>query len=53
MKNLVINWHITEACNYHCKFCFAKWNHKNEIWENFDNAKWTDTIKVQCLNCRK
>ena len=39
MKNLVVNWHITEKCNYHCKFCFAKWNRQNEIWDNLDNAK--------------
>jgi len=28
MKNqeLTINWHITEACNYSCHYCFAKWN---------------------------
>lgn len=25
-KELVINWHITEACNYNCDYCFAKWN---------------------------
>ena len=39
MKNLVVNWHITEICNYHCKFCFAKWNHQHEIWKEFKNAK--------------
>ena len=39
MENLVVNWHITEKCNYHCKFCFAKWNHQDEIWDNFDNVK--------------
>jgi len=39
MENLVVNWHITEKCNYHCKFCFAKWNNQDEIWDNFDNAK--------------
>jgi radical S-adenosyl methionine domain-containing protein 2 len=22
---LVINWHITEACNYSCKYCYAHW----------------------------
>ncbi|MYM92328.1 radical SAM protein [Rugamonas sp. FT81W] len=22
---LVINWHITEACNYGCHYCYAKW----------------------------
>lgn len=24
-KQLVINWHITEACNYSCQYCYAKW----------------------------
>jgi len=23
---LVLNWHITEACNYRCHYCYAKWN---------------------------
>lgn len=27
---LVINWHITEACNYKCFYCFAKWKNKNQ-----------------------
>lgn len=22
---LVLNWHITEACNYSCQYCYAKW----------------------------
>ena len=39
MDNLVVNWHITEKCNYQCKFCFAKWNNQNEIWDSFDKAK--------------
>ena len=24
-KQIVVNWHITEACNYGCDFCYAKW----------------------------
>lgn len=24
-KQLVINWHITEVCNYSCEYCYAKW----------------------------
>ena len=24
--SLVINWHLTEACNYHCRYCYATWN---------------------------
>lgn len=23
---LVVNYHITEACNFKCSYCFAKWN---------------------------
>lgn len=30
MKEFVINWHITEACNYTCHFCFAHWQKKDK-----------------------
>ncbi|MUJ21019.1 viperin family antiviral radical SAM protein [Aliivibrio fischeri] len=30
-KELVINWHLTEVCNYDCKYCFAKWGRPNEL----------------------
>lgn len=34
-NELVVNWHITEACNYKCYYCFAKWGRqKNEILNN-------------------
>lgn len=23
---LVLNWHLTEACNYRCQYCYAAWN---------------------------
>ncbi|MDF2075395.1 viperin family antiviral radical SAM protein [Pseudomonas mendocina] len=26
VPELVVNWHITEACNYKCRYCYAKWN---------------------------
>ena len=38
-KFVVINWHITESCNYHCNFCFAKWNKPVGIWSNPDNVQ--------------
>ncbi|MGX2974874.1 viperin family antiviral radical SAM protein [Ursidibacter arcticus] len=28
MKELTINWHITEACNFKCTYCFAHWENK-------------------------
>ncbi|KKL90825.1 hypothetical protein LCGC14_1900810 [marine sediment metagenome] len=28
VEQLVINWHITEACNYSCRYCYAKWDDK-------------------------
>jgi len=34
---LVINWHITEACNYSCKFCYAKWQAEHETRELIHN----------------
>lgn len=32
---LVINWHITESCNYRCRFCFSAWSHLDcrELWQ--------------------
>lgn len=23
---LVVNWHLTEACNYTCRYCYSKWH---------------------------
>ena len=33
MKEITINWHITEQCNYSCNYCFAKYtpNSKKEL----------------------
>lgn len=25
-RELVINWHMTEACNYRCRYCYSKWH---------------------------
>ncbi len=27
----VINFHLTEKCNYRCTYCFAKFNNENEL----------------------
>jgi radical S-adenosyl methionine domain-containing protein 2 len=39
LNELVINYHITEACNYACKFCYAKWNKPNELHSQADRAE--------------
>lgn len=40
MSNLVINYHLTERCNYSCEFCFAKYGleekFKFELHQNID-----------------
>lgn len=30
INELVINWHVTEACNYSCRYCYAHWK-KSDI----------------------
>lgn len=40
---LVINWHFTEACNYACDFCFAKWD-KQDRRELFHDEYMTDKL---------
>ena len=25
VEELVINWHVTEACNYGCRYCYSTW----------------------------
>lgn len=37
--SICVNWHITEACNYHCKHCFAKWNGLREVWNDADQVE--------------
>jgi len=36
---LVVNWHITESCNYSCKGCYSKWNHQHEAWNDVANIR--------------
>lgn len=36
LDELVINWHITETCNYNCAYCFAKWGKPNELHRSLE-----------------
>lgn len=29
-NELVINWHLTEACNYGCRYCYSKWHNSGK-----------------------
>ncbi|MBI9109570.1 viperin family antiviral radical SAM protein [Maridesulfovibrio ferrireducens] len=53
---LVFNWHITEACNYSCCYCFARWGRPREIWKNSTvcDRLFTELSKFSSLDsCKK
>lgn len=39
VKQLVINYHITEKCNYDCHYCYAKWAKPNELHRDLAQMK--------------
>ena len=39
IEQIVINWHVTEACNFKCSFCYAKWNDKHDNKELIHHPK--------------
>jgi radical S-adenosyl methionine domain-containing protein 2 len=36
---IVINWHVTEACNFRCRYCYAEWQPSDELDLIHDPAK--------------
>ncbi|MEQ3513519.1 viperin family antiviral radical SAM protein [Pseudoalteromonas sp. BZB3] len=38
-NQLVINYHITEKCNYDCHYCYAKWAKPNELHRDLESLK--------------
>lgn len=36
---MVVNWHITERCNYKCSFCYSDWNRLDEVWNKSENVR--------------
>nr|MCR5189509.1 viperin family antiviral radical SAM protein [Treponema sp.] len=51
MEKLKINYHLTEACNFHCKFCFAKYDkefidftHQKKVIKNIADSGLFDSI---------
>lgn len=41
VNQLVVNWHITEACNYSCRYCYSSWENKRAGRELFRDGKAT------------
>lgn len=38
-RELVINWHMTEACNYRCRYCYSKWHAEGSGKELFHSPE--------------
>lgn len=60
LAELVVNWHITEACNYRCRYCYAHWDGSGrnlvhniltstqmleDIWQYFDPANVANPLR--------
>lgn len=60
VDELVVNWHILEACNYRCRYCYAHWETMNapeiwrtdqwetllaDVWEFFDPNNETNPLR--------
>lgn len=40
LSELVVNWHITEVCNYRCSYCYAKWDDNGkELLHDWDRTQ--------------
>ena len=44
---LVINWHLTEACNYSCRYCYARWDERVDTRELIHDTHRTRRMLVQ------
>ncbi len=44
---LVINWHLTEACNYSCRYCYAKWDEAASSSELIREPEKTESLLAE------
>ena len=47
MKEITVNWHIIEKCNYKCDYCFAKY--KKSLNKEVHNSKDESTLVLKKL----
>jgi radical S-adenosyl methionine domain-containing protein 2 len=43
-RQLVVNWHMTEACNYSCSYCYAHWNKTTQTRDLMRDASLTKSL---------
>jgi len=44
---LVLNWHLTETCNYRCQYCYATWENAASPCELIRNPKRTSALLTE------
>lgn len=49
-RELVLNWHVTEACNYHCRYCYAKWQDEKQGKELIHDSAGTRRLLEELKN---
>lgn len=47
VEELTINWHVTEACNYGCQYCYAKWTSRPNPRELFHDPVRTRSLLTE------
>lgn len=47
ITTLVINWHLTEACNYRCRYCYAKWGEADSSPELIRDPDKTEILLTE------
>jgi radical S-adenosyl methionine domain-containing protein 2 len=46
-RELVINWHVTEVCNYRCRYCYAKWQTPGPTKELIHDGSATKALLIE------
>lgn len=44
VNQLVINWHLTSACNYRCRYCYSAWDCPHGTKEIIDDSVKTESL---------
>lgn len=50
-NELVINWHLTEICNYSCEFCYSSWICKKREVDLFRNPETSSLLLKEIYRC--